>query len=50
MNRHPSTIRARALAALLLLAVLWPLGMGNSRANDAGPPKRYRLSTFVSWC
>jgi len=36
MNRHPTTIRARALAALLLLAVLWPLGMGSSRANDAG--------------
>ena len=36
MNRHPTTIRARALAALLLLAVLWPLGMGSSRADDAG--------------
>ena len=32
-NRRPATIAAHALAALLLLIALWPLG---SRAGDAG--------------
>jgi len=43
MNRHPSTIRTRALAAMLLLAVLWPLGMNSSRADDAGQPNSAML-------